>query len=197
MNLCKHCGKLKEFSSMQYCEKCSIEKYKKDVHKAKERQKIYERKRYLSKTIEERKKLRKRKRKWAREYHRKRYNYDSNFRMRVKLGNLLSHALKKYYTTKKINKSIKYNINYKDIIEHLKPFPKPFKKYQVDHIIPLCAFDLTIPQEIQRAFAPKNLQWLSIKNNIKKTRKDRHLSIHNHKRTYSYDLTTIKWCHKA
>lgn len=65
----------------------------------------------------------------------------------------------------------------KEIIEQLKPFPKDLSKYHVDHIKPLCSFDLTKPEEIKRAFAPENHRWLLIEENLNKSSKDRQKSL--------------------
>ena len=54
------------------------------------------------------------------------------------------------------------------IIEHLKPFPKDLSKFHIDHIKPLCSFDLTDFEQIKMAFTPENHQWLTIKQNLSK-----------------------------
>ena len=66
----------------------------------------------------------------------------------------------------------KHGISYKLIIEHLKPFPEDLSKYHVDHIKPLCSFDLTNSEEIKIAFAPENHQWLTAKENKEKIPSD-------------------------
>ena len=86
----------------------------------------------------------------------------NNLRSRV------STALKAYSKTGKIMKSKDYGINYKKIIEHLKPFPKDIEKYEVDHIVPLSWFNFNNKEEIKWAFAPENHQWLLAKDNRKK-----------------------------
>jgi len=63
-----------------------------------------------------------------------------------------------------------------DLIEHIE---KQFKKgmswnnynktdWNIDHIIPLCKFNLEDPDEIKVAFAPGNHQWLLAKDNLSK-----------------------------
>ena len=64
--------------------------------------------------------------------------------------------------------SKKYGINYKAIIEHLKPFPENISEFHIDHIKPLCSFNLEDPEEIKIAFAPENHQWLTIQENLSK-----------------------------
>lgn len=93
---------------------------------------------------------------------------DTKFRILSNLRTRLCLALKKYSQTGKIASSKKYGIDYKAIIEHLKPFPEDLSKYHIDHIKPLCSFDLTNPEEIKKAFAPENHQWLTIKDNLMK-----------------------------
>ena len=68
--------------------------------------------------------------------------------------------MKQYSKTGKVTSASKYGINYKKIIEYLKPFPKDIENYEVDHIIPLSWFDFNNPKEIKWAFAPENHQWL-------------------------------------
>ena len=85
-----------------------------------------------------------------------------------RLRKSLRHALAKYSNTGKIMGSKKYGINWKDVIEHLKPFPQNIIEYEIDHIIPLRTFNLTNMEEIKRAFSPTNLQWLTkTENRIK------------------------------
>ncbi len=75
-------------------------------------------------------------------------------------------ALRTYTKTGKIWLASKYGINYKLIIEHLKPFPENLSKYHIDHIQPLCSFNLEDTKEIKKAFAPENHQWLTIQENL-------------------------------
>ena len=96
------------------------------------------------------------------------YTKDKNFNIKGRLRCLFRNTLKNYTKTGKIWSASKYGINYKAIIEYLKPFPKDLSKYHLDHIKPLCSFDLTNPEEIKKAFAPKNHQWLTIQENLSK-----------------------------
>lgn len=93
---------------------------------------------------------------------------DINFALRSRLRALFLNALKRYTQEGKISNSDKYGIDYKSIIEHLKPFPEDLSKYHIDHIKPICLFDLTNSEEIKKAFAPENHQWLTIEENLKK-----------------------------
>ncbi len=100
---------------------------------------------------------------------------DTNFNITIRLRNGLWKAFKKYTRTGKIMSSKKYGIDYKAIIEHLKPFPQDISKYHIDHIKPLCSFSFintdgtTNLDEVKTAFAPQNHQWLTIQENLSKS----------------------------
>ncbi len=109
---------------------------------------------------------------------RERYNYDPNFRISRILRGRIRSAFKKYIDGGKITSCKGYGIDCKAIIEHLKPFPKDLPKYHIDHIRPLCSFnfineDKSINlEEIRRAFAPENHQWLLARDNLQKISED-------------------------
>jgi hypothetical protein len=88
--------------------------------------------------------------------------------IRERLRARIKTAIRLYYEESKIVQSKDFKINYKAIIEHLKPFPEDITKYHIDHIKPLCLFDLTNPNELEKAIAPENHQWLTIKENLSK-----------------------------
>ncbi len=96
---------------------------------------------------------------------------DKEFAIADRLRRSLNHAMNKYSQTGKIMNSKKYGINWNDIINSLKPFPDNLKEYEIDHIIPLHTFNLSDPENIKIAFAPTNLQWLTMKENRKKSGK--------------------------
>jgi hypothetical protein len=89
----------------------------------------------------------------------------------IRLRNLLYNALTNYNKTGKSFSSKKYGIDFKKIIDCLKPFPKDIHKWHIDHIIPLSSFDLEDPKEIKKAFSPENHQWLLASDNIRKGNK--------------------------
>jgi len=116
-------------------------------------------------------------RKWAQKpevkahkniYIKNKYKTNKNFRIKILLRTRLGVALNTYTKTGKIWSASKYGINYKAIIEHLKPFPRDISLYHIDHIKPLCSFNLEDPEEIKRAFAPENHQWLTAQENMSK-----------------------------
>lgn len=103
-----------------------------------------------------------------RERERLRRRSDVNFAIGERLRRSLHHAITKYSKTGKIMSSKKYGINWKIIIEGLKPFPKELKKFEIDHIIPLHTFNFTKDKEVKKAFSSSNLQWLLKEENRKK-----------------------------
>lgn len=90
-----------------------------------------------------------------------------------RLRRSLRHALTKYSKKRKIMNSKKYGIDWKEIIDHLKPFPENLRNYEIDHIIPLRTFNLTNDNEIKRAFSSQNLRWLTKAENRSKGGKNR------------------------
>jgi hypothetical protein len=109
---------------------------------------------------------------------------DPNFNICLKIRVRVFHAFINYTKTGKIYHSKEYGIDYKAIIEHLKPFPEDISKYHIDHIRPLCSFNFinsdgsTNLEEVKKAFAPENHQWLLAEENLRKAGEDRKLSIH-------------------
>jgi len=90
---------------------------------------------------------------------------DKEFITKKRLRDSLYNALNRYTKIGKIQSSGKYGINYKEIIESLKPFPENLKEYHIDHIIPCSAFNLEDPEQVKICFSPDNLQWLPAKEN--------------------------------
>ena len=91
-----------------------------------------------------------------------------NYYLSDRLRTLLKNALKYYTKTGKMLSSKQYGIDYELILNHLKPFPKDLSKYHIDHIRPLCSFNLTNQEEVSKAFSPENHQWLLAGENISK-----------------------------
>jgi len=154
------------------------EKSKENYYNNRENQKLYKKDYYLKNKLqldEKNKKWKKNNKekfaKYVKNYMIYRRKVDPNFRIKHKLRTRLNIVLKKYAEGKKFS-SESYGIDYGKIIEHLKPFPKHMEEYHIDHIKPLCSFDLTDPQQIKKAFAPENHQWLLAKENLKKGGKE-------------------------
>jgi len=106
-----------------------------------------------------------------RETEKLRRETDPEFAIRDRLRRSLRHALSKYSRIGKIMESKKYGINWEEIIDNLKPFPKNLKNFEIDHITPLHTFNLTNSEEVKKAFNPSNLQWLTREENRKKSGK--------------------------
>ena len=101
-----------------------------------------------------------------------------SFLIKMRLRTMLREKIKLYTKKGKLFSANKYGIDYNKIIESLKPFPENIKDYHIDHIRPLCSFDLTNPEQVKEAFEPSNLRWLTKLENLKKVSKDIKLSIH-------------------
>jgi len=93
-----------------------------------------------------------------------RYKTDETYRIEMRLRALVRAALRDYADGKKWSSS-KYGIDYGKIMAQLGPMPKDGKTYHIDHIKPLCAFNLRRMSEIRAAFAPENHQWLEAHEN--------------------------------
>jgi hypothetical protein len=90
------------------------------------------------------------------------------FRAKCKLRALLRYAFKMFSKNGKIHPSKKYGINYEEIFKYLGPEPNDNNEYQIDHILPLSAFNFDNPVHIRAAFAPENHRWLSKEENLSK-----------------------------
>jgi len=193
---CPNCNKeidQLEHHSMKFCSLACREnvRYKKDKVKRlelskllyiKNREKIISRqKRYAKmnrdKIILSRKLFRKNNLKKVRiqnmEYYKK-MRSNPDWVVKSRLRGLLNSTFKNYINGMKTMHSVDYGVNFIDIIEHLKPFPEDISKYHIDHIRPLCSFTFVKEdgsvdlEEIKKAFAHGNHQWLTIENNLRK-----------------------------
>lgn len=116
-------------------------------------------------------------------YIREKTKTDKEFAIKRRLRGLLRTALKVYTREGKIYNSKNYGVDYKAIIEYLKPnIPKDFldsnKKYHIHHIKQLCTFKFINPdgttnlEEVKKAFAPENHKIVT---------EEEHKKLHNHK----------------
>jgi len=105
---------------------------------------------------------------WNKKYFGEKYRNDKQFNIRVRLCNNFRMAIKAYNEEDRFIICRNKNIDYKAIIEHLKPFPKDIRDYHIDHIIPLRAFDLTDKEQLRNAWNPINFQWLKSGDNESK-----------------------------
>lgn len=119
-------------------------------------------------------------RKYKRGWENQKRKSDPEYRIKKLLRLRVNQAFKKYSKTGKIRKSKDYEINYERILEKLtKTLPIDYSenKYHIDHIKPLCSFDLTNPKEVKEAFAPENHQWLTAEENLSKISEDLKVSL--------------------
>ncbi len=177
----KHEEKIKRYSK-KYNKKYQKEHYQKNKERISKKQKehiqrpeIKEKRREYYQKPEVKMKAREyfqNHKKQINERLKKKLRFNKNFNIRMRLGNILRQALRIYTKTGKVKTSKKYGIDWQVIIEYLKPFPKDLLekkgKWHIDHIRPLCSFDLTNPEEIKIAFAPENHQWLLAHENMSK-----------------------------
>ncbi|CAK0757044.1 hypothetical protein CCP1ISM_60047 [Azospirillaceae bacterium] len=106
---------------------------------------------------------------------------DPNYAIAQRLRYRVKAALRNYV----ISGIVLYSelIDYKAIIEHLKPIPENLSLYHIDHIKPLCSFKFVEKdgslnlEEIKKAFSPENHQWLLAEENRRKVREDLKSSI--------------------
>lgn len=98
-------------------------------------------------------------------YQRGRRKTDSQYNALQRLRVRFSNAMIRYGEGKEMT-SNEYGIDYIAIIEHLGPCPGDRSEYHIDHIRPLCSFDLTSHDQVREAFSPKNHQWLTAKDNM-------------------------------
>ena len=108
-------------------------------------------------------------------YEKARRKVDPSYRIEKSIRSLLNIALRRYTSGGKIFSSKKYGVDYKAIINHLKPFPNDLNGWHIDHIKPLCSFDLSNPKEVKKAFDPTNHRWLTAEDNIKKSHLDKNM----------------------
>jgi len=103
---------------------------------------------------------------------------DINFKIKELLSNSFNRAIMRRIKNKEL---INFKrLNYSLIsLKLIKELPKDFyeREYHIDHIKPLCSFDLTKDEEIKKAFTPENHQWLLKSENLSKASKDKLLKI--------------------
>jgi len=112
--------------------------------------------------------VKERRREYIKIWQRERLKKNLNFAIKRRLQRRLLRAIEIYIKEKRYLRSKKFKLDYEKIINHLIPFPKDISKYHIDHIKPLCSFDLTNDKEAKKAFSPENHQWLLIKENLSK-----------------------------
>jgi len=137
-----------------------VECRKKYIQENKEYIKQYN-KSYKAKNKEEIKKQQK-------EYVINKYRSDTKYKMKMLLRHSFREALKTYTKTGKTKAMKEYGIDLNTILKKLGHPPEDGKKYHIDHIFPIVAFDLNNPEHIKLCFHQDNLQWLEASENLSK-----------------------------
>lgn len=135
-----------------------------------------EKRKAYKKAYDQRPRVKVMKKTWENRYVTRRRHADEKFLVMTRLRHSLYLALDNYTKTGKISKARDYGINYEAIIRHLGK--KPEGDYEIDHIKPLCSFDLTDNGQVREAFKPENLRWLITEENHAKIKEDKKQSIH-------------------
>ena len=118
----------------------------------------------------------KRRREWGK-IQREKDKKDKEIMIRKRLRSYFRTMFRRYCNGEQKKFSEKYGIKWDKVVESLKPFPENLNDYQIDHIKPLCSFKFinknnkVINEEIQKAWNPNNLQWLTSFDNISKGKK--------------------------
>lgn len=131
------------------------------------------------KKYEQRPDVKKRRNKWQKEYRKKpeskikinkyhiqRRQTDKEFNLIHNLRVHFHKAMQMYSTKGKKMQSNKYGINFISIIKKLGEKPDDKLVYEADHIIPLSLFNHNDPEQIKKAWAPENFQWLTKEINM-------------------------------
>lgn len=180
-------GKSLRSKKHRHCLECKREQWRRgqstEVVKAKNRAKYHlkgrkltpeqkqrraERARWRSAQSTPTEEQRRRKAIWQYEYKKRKMKTDPVFHTVEMIRKRLRESVVRYGNGKKIGTSSSFGINFKAIVEHLGPCPGNRKEYEIDHIIPLCSFDMTKKEQVLLAFAPENHQWLPKHENRKK-----------------------------
>lgn len=101
---------------------------------------------------------------------------DVQFKIRSRLRHRIIDAFTRQTSTGKLVSCKDYRINISEILQKLiSTLPKDYKEkeYHIDHIRPLCSFDLTDTEQVIIAFSPDNHQWLTKEENLKKSSDDK------------------------
>lgn len=103
---------------------------------------------------------------YRKSYQQKRRENDPQFSLVTTLRCRLIKVLKTYAGGKQRHAN-EYGIDYEAIFAKIGS--RPSKEYDIEHIIPTSAFDLTKSDEVAKCFSPENLRWCLRESNIKKS----------------------------
>jgi len=121
--------------------------------------------RWKNMSIGKKKKYWEKKNSWEKEKKKTDLNYALKKRLRLRVWQAFNGIRKKH--------SDEMGIDYTSIVKHLKEtlpsdYDEDKSKYEIDHIIPLASFNLEDPEQIKKAFAIENHQWLTASENSAK-----------------------------
>ena len=88
--------------------------------------------------------------------------------MRQNLRSLILSAFRRTSKNGKLKSNKEYGIDFNAIFDRIGPRPGSGREYHLDHIIPLAAFNLDIPEHVKLSQSPCNLRWISKKENLEK-----------------------------
>ena len=175
MKICSKCGEAKdesEFSKKRSkckdCEKEYQKEYQKEYRETnKDYQKEYQ-KANKDKLKEYYKEYRKANKDKLKKYYKNNKNRFNNpfDRFKQNLRVMVGQGFKLYSENGKTKACKEYGIDFEAIYKHIGP--RPTGDYHLDHKIPLCKFDLDIPEHVRLAHLPQNLQWLPADENLSK-----------------------------
>lgn len=97
---------------------------------------------------------------YAREFYAKNH-------LRIRIRNRVSKALRAQQVHKNFRVG-EVGIDIAAIASYIGPCPGAPSDWHIDHIRPLCSFDLSDPVQLADAFRPENHQWLPALENIRK-----------------------------
>lgn len=147
-----------------------INKKKRKVHRMIPHvwKKELEKKRVRNKKSENRIKINEYKKK----YEKEKASKDINYLIRSRIRKRISKLIRRYFQEGRLPNKVDKQINWIKVCKHLeKTKPENWKEYHIDHIKPLCTFDLTNKEELKQANHYTNLQWLPAEENLKKGRR--------------------------
>jgi hypothetical protein len=110
------------------------------------------------------------------EYSKHKYKNDHNFRLKSSLRKRIVRALTDQGNRKSMNTQELLGETFDFVKSHLESLFQEgmtwenygYRGWHIDHIVPLCRFDLNYPTQQKKAFNYKNLQPLWMKDNFKK-----------------------------
>lgn len=101
--------------------------------------------------------------KYNNELEKRRMSSDPKYRFTKNLRSNIRFAIKKYSINGKTNSCRDYGIDFDEIFSIIGP--RPSKKHELDHIIPITKFNLDDAEHVRLAHLPCNLRWLDSKEN--------------------------------